>query len=372
MVIVSPASALTLGVDRPEVYRTWLQGKRIGLVVNQASVSKDVHTIDKLQADGFRIVKLYALEHGVRGEGGAGEQIGDSVDEKTGLPILSLYGKEKKPSTQKLAGVDVIVFDIQDVGVRFYTYISSLGLIMEAAAEQHIPVVVFDRPNPNGDYVDGPLLKKENKSFVGAFPIPLVHGLTVGELAGMIFGEHWQHTEGLVLHVAAMKDYAHQTVVAPEVRPSPGLRSLHAIRIYPSIALFETAAVSLGRGTEHPYEQYGVPDRLLKKKGERIGAHTFVPHGTGKPALYEGESCQGEEFYSGDALGLPRFTTDLFTKALRLSKADVTDRRFLELLVGDKRVVEQMLKGLSYEEIRRGFASELKIFSGKREKYLLY
>ncbi len=357
------------GVARFDQYDGLLRGKRVALVVNQASVHKGVHTIDYLLAKNVRVVKLFALEHGVRGEGGAGEEIGDSVDEKTGLPIISLYGAKKKPDARALSGVDYVVYDIQDVGVRFFTYISSLGLIMEAAAEQGKGVLVLDRANPNGDYVDGPVLKADCKSFVGAFPIPVVYGMTVGELAEMIHGEGWQNTKGLDLKVVEVEDYDRSHLSFPEQRPSPGLRSPQAIRAYPSLALFEPSIVSLGRGTEQPFAQYGIPDANL-------GTHSFTPRF--KPAdqnkLYDGELCHGEEFVSLAPNAVPHFTTDIFVNALKKTRRRpfLNNPRFLELLIGDKRVVSEMLAGRSYSEIRKGFKKELEQFLVRRKPYLFY
>jgi len=366
---VSAQAAPVPGVARFEQYSSLLRGKRVGLVVNQASLYQGKHTIDLLLAKGVRIVKLYALEHGVRGEGGAGEEIGDSVDEKTGLPIISLYGARKKPDAAALAGVDVMVYDIQDVGVRFFTYISSLGLIMEAAAENRVSVLVLDRPNPNGDYVEGPILKADCKSFVGAFPIPVVYGMTPGELAKMIHGERWQKTPGLELRVVPLAGYDRREFSFPESRPSPGLRSLQAIRAYPSLALFEPSIISLGRGTDHPFAQYGIP-------GEVIGPATFTPRFRPKDQnkLYDGELCHGVEFHTLAPAAVPRFTTDIFVSALSKVKRRpfLTNPRFLELLVGDKAVVAGILAGKTYAELRRGFAGDLSRFEIARKPYLLY
>jgi uncharacterized protein YbbC (DUF1343 family) len=360
---MASAQGLVPGVARFDLYGARLAGKKVGLVVNQASVFRGMHTIDYLLSRGVRVERLFALEHGVRGEGGAGEEINDSVDEKTGIPIVSLYGPRKKPDAAALAGLDVIIYDIQDVGVRFFTYISSLGLIMEAAGEQGKAVIVLDRPNPNGDYTDGPLLQPENKSFVGAFPIPLVYGLTPGELAKMILGERWQKVSRLDLFVAPLQGYKRAVSRPLEVRPSPGLRSHQSLRIYPSLALFEPTIISVGRGTDHPFEQYGLPQ-------EGFGRHTFTPNGS----LYRGELCHGEEFHSRSVGEVPRFTTDIFVSALARAKRKpfLTNPRFLELLVGDKRVVQQMLEGRPYSEIRKGFAEELADFVKRRKPYLLY
>jgi len=364
--IFSQAAEFLPGVANFEVYRSLLSGKRVGLVVNQASIFSGVHTIDFLRARGVQVVRLYALEHGVRGQGGAGEEIVDSVDETTGIPIVSLYGPKKKPDAQSLRGVDILVYDIQDVGVRFFTYISSLGLILEAAGEHRLPVLVLDRPNPNGDYIDGPVLKAENKSFVGAFPIPLVYGLTPGELAKMIVGERWQKIAELDLHVIPMRGYDRALSRPPEARPSPGLRSMQAIRAYPSLALFEPSIISIGRGTAHPFEQFGIPV-------ERLGEHTFVPRSP-SDGIYDGEICYGEEFYSRPLVEVPKFTTDIFSRAYQRVKRRpfLTNPRFLELLMGDKRVVAEMLAGKPYSEIRKSLAAELAAFERARKPYLLY
>lgn len=360
---------LVLGVDRSELYRPILNQRRIGLVVNQASLSRGRHTIDILRAQNLQLVKLFALEHGIRGDGGSGESIPDSVDPISGLPIVSLYGRNFKPSPEMLADIDVIVFDIQDVGTRFYTFISSLGLIMEAAAENNRGVVVFDRPNPNSDYVEGPIMKPENKSFLGAFPIPVVYGLTIGELATMIHGEGWKNTRGLSLDVMPMLNYDRENVSAPEGIPTSGLRTLNAMRVYPSIALFEPTVMSVGKGTDHPYEQYGLPERA-------VGPHVFIPRAKwpGHKPLYENQRCYGREFYSVPASQVTRFTTDLFTDGLQKTKRRpfLKDKKFLRLLVGDNLVVEDMLAGKPYKEIRPRFEKELNNFKLRRQKYFLY
>lgn len=353
------------GIARFDAYRAELAGKRVGLVVNQASVHRGRHTIDALLArakeNNFRVVRLFALEHGVRGEGGAGEEIKDGVDPVTGLPVISLYGPKKKPLPADLAGLDVVIYDIQDVGVRFFTYISSLGLIMEACAGAGVSVVVMDRPNPN-DYVEGPVLDPSLKSFVGAFPIPVVYGLTAGELARMIVGERWQAVSGLRLKVVKAEGWKRGELFMPEVRPSPGLRSLQAIRAYPSVALFEPTIVSVGRGTEQPFAQYGMPSPAL-------GDFRFTP----TDALYKGQECRGEEFFSRAAGAVPRFTTDFFSRASRLvGPRMVTDERFLRLLVGDRAVVGGMLRGESYSSLKAGFAPSVARYLELRKKYLLY
>ena len=349
------------GVARFEAYASQLAGKRVGLVVNQASVVKGKHTIDFLLERGVKVERLFALEHGVRGEGGAGETIRDGVDPVSGLPVVSLYGASKKPSAAALAGLDVVVYDIQDVGVRFFTYISSLGLIMEACAERGVSVLVLDRPNPN-DYVEGPVLEPALRSFVGAFPIPVVYGLTPGELARMIVGERWQRVEGLKLEVVKLGGWKRGSLEPLEARPSPGLRSLQAIRAYPSIALFEATSISFGRGTEQPFAQYGAP-RLP------YGSHRFTP----ADGAFRGQECAGEEFFSRPLAQVPRFTTDIFSRVVRALGPSVVEREsFLRLLVGDRAVVKGMLAGVSYAELRRGFAPGVARYLELRKKYLLY
>lgn len=362
-----PMTDFGVGADSVDQYQSKLSGRRIGLIVNQASLIRGVHTIEFLRDRHFNIVKLFALEHGVRGNGGAGESIPDSVDPQSGLPIFSLYGKTQKPSRESLADVDVLVFDIQDVGVRFYTYISSLGLIMESAAEFHVPLIVMDRPNPNGDYIEGPILHLENKSFVGMFPIPLVYGLTIGELARMIHGEHWMKTEGLMLDVIPMMGYSRNHPEMPEGQPSSGLKHAAALRAYPSLGLFEPTIISVGKGTPYPYEQYGIPD-------VQLGNDSFTPELSDKHPLYEGKVCYGESFSARESANIPHFTTDLFTRALAKvqRRPFVTDPAFLIQLVGDKNVVDRMLKGDPYAEIRKDFVEELEAFKRRRRRYFLY
>lgn len=364
------AEDLELGVDRVEVYKPWLAGKRVGLVVNQASLNaKGEHTIEFLLGHGVNVIKLFALEHGVRGGGGAGEHIPDGRDEVTGLPIVSLYGNNKKPKPEQLADIDLVVYDIQDVGVRFYTYISSLGLIMEAAAENKKEVVVLDRPNPNGDYIGGPVLKQENTSFVGAFPIPVVYGMTVGELARMIHGQKWKKTEGLVFKIASMKGYNHSMMYEPPKWPSSGLQNYKAVRLYPSIALLEPTVMSFGGGTPHSYLQWGHP----QTQGYEY-FFTPVPLRPKHNPRHKGLKCYGETYHHLEVQDIPQFTTDLFVRAMKATpvKGFVKERRFLELLVGDTAVVHKMLEGKPYKHIEVGLRSDLNKFKQLRLKYLLY
>ena len=268
---LSWAVSVIVGAEQPERYLPYLNGKRIGLVVNQTSRAGNTHLVDFLLARQVKITAVFAPEHGFRGNLGAGEKVVDGNDAKTGLPIRSLYGKHKKPSPDMLADIDLLIFDIQDVGARFYTYISTLHYVLEAAAEQGIGVIVLDRPNPNGQFVDGPLREADFQSFVGLDPLPLLHGLTVGELARMIKGEHWiNQADDLQLTVIPVSEYAKSNVYQLPVAPSPNLPNATAIRLYPSLCLFEATTVSVGRGTDWPFQVVGhhkVP----------LGEFTFTP-----------------------------------------------------------------------------------------------
>lgn len=360
---------LILGVSQTSLYQETLAHSRVALVVNQASLSPEGHTIDVLLKQGVNVVKLFALEHGVRGDHGAGAPVENETDEKTGLPIVSLYGDTKKPTPQMLQDIDVIVFDIQDVGVRFYTYISSLGLIMEAVAQSEKMLLVFDRPNPNGDYVAGPILKPNLKSFVGMYPIPVVYGLTIGEFSLMASKEKWVASKNLKLQVIPLKNYDRREIYPPLAPPSPGLRDIQAIRAYPSLALLEPTIISIGRGTEHPYSQYGFPDK-------NFGSHTFIPQPgpLSDDPIYSNQTCYGEEVYSLAAIDVPKFTTDIFQKAqLKLpAKSIISDLHFFKLLVGDEKTASQLLLGSSYSDLTKIFQKEMEEYLKKRAKYLLY
>jgi uncharacterized protein YbbC (DUF1343 family) len=284
------------GAARFERYVPQLQGARVAVVAHAASVVPQgdqwVHTVDALRDRGIRVVKVFAPEHGFRSTASAGELVPNGKDEKTGLPIVSLYGNHKKPTAADLKDVDVVVFDLQDVGARFYTYISTLTYVMEACAAYGKPLVVLDRPNPNGDRLDGPVLDTASfKSFVGMHAVPILYGMTIGEYAGMVHGEGWAQTRGLQLSVVPLDRYHRQPVALP-VPPSPNLRTPEALHAYPSLCFFEGTPVSVGRGTDHPFEQYGAP--WYPKKN----AHRFVP--LSKPGatdpLFRGDTCYGSKY----------------------------------------------------------------------------
>jgi len=250
-----------LGIDRLHLFIDSLKNKRIAVVSNQTSVVNGIHLVDTLLALQLQVIKVFSPEHGFRGQGDAGEKIGNSVDERTGIPIISLYGNNKKPTESQLADVDIVIFDIQDVGVRFYTYISTLHYVMESCAEQTKKLLVLDRPNPNANYIDGPILELPFKSFVGMHPVPIVYGMTIGEYAMMINGEAWLEKQlNCNLWVIPCINYTHETSYKLPVAPSPNLKSEQAIALYPSLCLFEATTVSVGRGTNTPFEVYGHPN----------------------------------------------------------------------------------------------------------------
>ena len=266
-----------VGAERPELYINSLIGKRVGLVANQTSKIKKEHLVDVLLNEGVNVIKVFSPEHGFRGKSDAGEKVKDEIDLQTGLPIYSLYGKSKrKPSKEILKDIDIIVFDLQDVGVRFYTYISSLHYVMEACAENNVQLIVLDRPNPNGFYVDGPILDLKFKSFVGMHPIPVVHGMTVGEYAKMINGEKWlNNMVQCSLEIIPCLNYNHNTRYILPIPPSPNLPNMRSVYLYPSLCFFEGTNVSIGRGTKFPFQVFGAPYFTKKEFEEELRDANF-------------------------------------------------------------------------------------------------
>ncbi len=274
--------------EQTEKYLPLLKGKNIALVVNQTSVIQNTHLVDSLLSHKLRIKTIFAPEHGFRGEADAGAHVANGIDKKTNLPIISLYGNNKKPTSAQLKGIDLIIFDIQDVGARFYTYISTMHYVMEACAENGIPLLILDRPNPNGMYVDGPVLDMKFQSFVGMHPIPVLHGLTVAELAKMINGEKWlKDSAQCELVNITCENYTHQTTYSLPIKPSPNLPNDQAIALYPSLCFFEGTIVSVGRGTEMPFQLYGHPSWKT--------AYSFTPISTAGASSppYQNQRCYG-------------------------------------------------------------------------------
>ncbi|MBX7127370.1 MAG: DUF1343 domain-containing protein [Cyclobacteriaceae bacterium] len=359
--------AIQCGDEQLEHVVALLKGKRVGLLVNHTAMVGKVHVVDTLLALGVQVKKIYAPEHGFRGKTEAGGDIHDEIDERSKLPVISLYGKNMKPTPAQLEGVDVVVFDIQDVGVRFFTYISSLHYLLEACAENGKSVVILDRPNPNGSYVDGPVLKMEHKSFVGMHPIPIVHGLTVGELARMINGQGWL-AGGLKadLQVVPVRNWTHNTPVSIPIRPSPNLPNDLSILLYPSTCLFEGTVVSLGRGTDKPFQIYGHPDLS--------GPYTFTPHsipGVATKPPQENNLCKGVDL--SDTRPSREFTLRYLLDAYRAfpDKAHFFNNYF-NTLVGNRTLREQIEKGLTEQEIRATWKADLDQYKVMRSQYLLY
>lgn len=351
-------------------YLPMLEGKRVGVVGNQTSIIGETHLVDSLLSLGVDIRKIYTPEHGFRGKADAGAKVNSSKDEKTGLPIVSLYGKNKKPTPEMLQGVDVILFDLQDVGVRFYTYISTMSYVMEAAAENGLPVIVLDRPNPNGFYVDGPVLKTDNKSFVGMHQVPVVYGMTIGEYAMMVNGEGW--LKGGIncdLTVIPIKDYNRNAIYELPVKPSPNLPNWESVYLYPTLCFFEGSIVSLGRGTETPFQVYGHPDMR--------GSYTFTPKstsGASKPLL-EGQRCRGENLveYAHDyAHNANELHLEWIIEAYQQLKGKDFFIDYFRLLAGDKQLRRDIENGKSADEIRASWEEDLEAFKAVREKYLMY
>ena len=368
----SLASAqLKVGAERLDMLLPHLQGKRVGLVVNHTSLlgHSGIHLLDTLLARGVEVKKVFAPEHGFRGDADAGETVKGGSDTKTGIPIVSVYGKTKKPTAAQLSDVDVLLFDMQDVGARFYTYISTMHYAMEAAAENGKPFIVADRPNPC-DYVAGPVIVDSLRSFVGMHRIPVLHGLTVGELARMINGEGWlQGGRKVDLTVIPIEGWRHGEPYSLPAKPSPNLPNNQAIKLYPSLCLFEATKVSIGRGTYFPFQVIGYPDPLW-------GAFTFTPvslPGFDKNPMQKDQKCYGIDlrdtaFEGGFTL---RFFMEAWERAGR--KPSFFDRpRWFDMLMGTPRVREAILRGESEADIVRSWQPELDHYKKTRERYLMY
>ena len=369
-------SAIVVGANQTEIYLPLLKGKRIGIVANQTSVifknqahTSYAHLVDSLVALKVDIKKVFAPEHGFRGQADAGEVVKDGVDTKTNLPIISLYGKNKKPSAEQLKDLDLVVFDIQDVGARFYTYISTLHYVMEACAEANIPIIILDRPNPNGHYVDGPILEMEHKSFVGMHPIPVVHGMTIGEYAQMINGEKWL-ANGIQceLEVINMKHYNHQKKYSLPIKPSPNLPNDQAINLYPSLCFFEGTNVSAGRGTEMQFQIFGSP--FLNPESFDF-QFTPKPNFGSKYPKHENKVCYGEDLRNTETLDF--LNLDWIIESYQ----QTTDKStffipFFSKLAGTKTLQQQIESGLSQAEIKATWKEGLDKFKVMRTPYLIY
>ncbi len=361
---------VVVGAEQFKHYLPTLEGKRVGLVVNQTSRVMNEHLVDVLLQKNIDIKMIFSPEHGFRGNKDAGEKFDSSLDVKTGIPLISLYGKNKKPSLTTLKQLDIIIFDIQDVGVRFYTYISTMHYMMAAAAEAEIPFLVLDRPNPNGRFVDGPVLEKAYRSFVGLHPIPLLHGMTVAELARMIKGEAWlETTKTLKLSVVKVKNYQRHLPYSLPIKPSPNLPNDQSIALYPSLAFFEATPVSIGRGTHFPFQVIG-HDKVVK--GDFSFSPISIPGAASKPKL-QGKTLYGEDLRQVNSNGLDLSYLLAWYKAFHLQQSRFFNSpKFMDKLSGTDKLRKAILAGKSGVEIRETWQADLQRFKQKRKPYLLY
>jgi len=367
------AQSLKTGAEQTEAYTGLLKAKRVGVTANHTSLIGAKHIVDVLLEHGINVVRIYAPEHGFRGTADAGENVNTAKDAKTGIEIASIYGETYKPTPEQLRGIDYMLFDMQDVGVRFFTYISTMHYVMEACAEQRIPVIVLDRPNPNGFYVDGPLLEPAHRSFVGMHPIPVVHGMTVGELAGMINGEGWlKNGIRCDLTIIPCENYTHKTLYSLPVKPSPNLPTMQSVYLYPSVCFFEGTALSLGRGTDFPFQVFGHPSY----KG--IYSFSFTPksmEGAKNPPLLN-RLCYGVDlrnFPEKILISDGKIRLEWLIEAYR----NYPDKarfftNYMTRLWGTDKVQKQIIDACTEDEIRASWQEELSAFKQLRKKYLLY
>lgn len=362
------SNEIKTGADNFDKYIPLLKDKKVGIVTNQTGIlSNKKHLVDFLLEKKINIQTIFAPEHGFRGTADAGEHVVDGKDSKTGLSIVSLYGENRKPKKEQLTGIDVLVFDLQDVGARFYTYISSLHYVMEACAENNIPLIILDRPNPNGSIIDGPILEKEFTSFVGMHPIPILHGMTIGEYGQMINGEKWlKNGIQCKLTVISCTNYKRDMPYSLLVKPSPNLPNDQAINLYASLCLFEGTNVSLGRGTENQFQIYGSP--YLTKTNFKF---TPKPNFGAKDPVYNGKECYGEDLSKAPKVN------QLELKWLLKAYQNTTDKSkffipFFTKLAGTKKLQQQIEAGVSEKDIRDSWKKGLEDFKTMRKAYLLY
>ena len=375
--VITLTNKIIIGANQTESYLPILEEKRVGVVANQTSVifknneKEDfTHIVDSLLKHNINIKKVFAPEHGFRGKADAGELVKDGKDTKTGLTIHSLHGKHKKPTKEQLKNIDIMIFDIQDVGVRFYTYISTLHHVMEACAEQNIPLLILDRPNPNGNYIDGPILKKEHSSFLGMHPIPLIHGMTIGEYAKMINGETW--LKGNItcnITIIELKNYTHKSSYQLPIRPSPNLPNDQSIKLYPSLGLFEGTTINAGRGTEFQFQRYGSPN--LDNKHYNFN-YTPIANFGAKYPKHQNKVCYGVDL---SAIGAERSFTlkyimDAYKHAKDKSKFFNTSN--FTKHAGTKKLQQQIEAGKTETEIKQSWSEGLTKYKKMRTKYLIY
>ena len=367
------AQSLKLGAERTAFYLPFLEAKKVGLVGNQTSIiptaAGNVHLVDTLLALNVNLRKVFAPEHGFRGTADAGEAVEDGKDPRTGLPVISLYGNNKKPTAEQLKGLDVIIFDLQDVGARFYTYISTLHYVMEAAAENDIQVIVFDRPNPNGHYTDGPVLEPQHQSFVGMHPVPVVHGMTIGEYAQMINGESWLKSKIQAdLKIIEMANYHRTEPYELPVKPSPNLPNAKAINLYPSLCFFEGTNVNAGRGTSKQFQVFGSP---YLPEGQFPFSYVPQSNEGAKSPKHLGKTCFGKNLSDTPRLDFLNLEWLIEAYNHTSQKGDFFNSFFTKL-AGTENLQKQIESGMSASEIRNTWTLGLKEFEEVRVKYLLY
>lgn len=368
---VLKAEDAIVGSSRLELYINKLEDKNVGVIANQTSIINGTHLIDTLISKGVNVIKIFTPEHGFRGTADEGASINNSIDEKTQLPIISLYGNNKKPNETQLKDIDILIFDLQDVGTRFYTYISTMTYIMEAAAENNIPLIVLDRPNPNGFYVDGPVLEPENKSFVGLHQVPIVYGLTIGEYALMVNGEYWlSDSLQCDLTIIPLGNYDRNAIYELPVKPSPNLPNWESVYLYPSLCFFEGTIVSVGRGTEFPFQVYGHP--------KMTDDFVFTPRqsdGRRAPLLCD-EECHGEYLmtYAHDfKRNKNQINLSWIINAYnQLKEEGKFFNNFFVKLSGTNELQQQIEQGMTEKEIRATWKEGLDNYKKIRKKYLMY
>ncbi len=357
---------------RMNEYLPMLTGQKIGLVGNHTSMVGKTHLVDTLLSRGIKIEKIFSPEHGFRGNAADGALIDNETDSKTGIPVVSLYGDHKKPKPEDMKGINIMIFDIQDVGCRFYTYISTLTYLMEACAENNIPLILLDRPNPNGYFIDGPVLEPAFTSFVGLHPVPIVYGMTIGEYALMINGEKWlKNGIHCKLVVIECRKYSHSTRYQLPVRPSPNLPGMNSIYLYPSLCLFEGTVVSIGRGTDFPFEIYGHPEL---KSGNMAFTPIPIPGVSEKPPL-EGIECHGFRLSEEVARLKHQGEVNLDWLIKAYTELNMNSKFFIpyfDKLAGTDKLRKQVMEGMSEEAIRESWQKDLSHFKKTRNKYLLY
>ncbi len=371
-ILFTEISQIKPGAQRTDLYMDMISGKTVGLICNHTSFVGNRHLVDTLVKSGIDVKVIFSPEHGFRGQAENGAEISDEKDQLTGIKVISLYGNKKQPAPSDLAGLDVLIFDIQDVGVRFYTYISTLALVMEAAARENIPLIILDRPNPNGFYIDGPVLDTNFSSFVGMHPVPVVYGMTIGEYGLMVNGESWLNGLTCDLTVIPVSGYSHKMLVKLSIAPSPNLPDWESIYLYPSLCLFEGTIISVGRGTGKPFRVFGHPDYLA-------GSYAFTPEripGVSENPPYMGKTCFGTDvtMYAANFRDNPNhFTLQyLLTTYQAMNFRDDYFNSYFNKLAGNATLMRDIKSGMTESEIRKSWEKDLSAFKIIRSKYLLY